>query len=758
MAAQPTPLTRQNFAKLLAAPGIFTAAFLPIEHAEWRGERYTLGRASRKLPKGVFVGARLQVSDPRNIDRSRERAVQHDLSSVVKSVAALRTRPELAGAVLSSEMAMGRDPAGVNRVRFGLSNPASGAFRNEAAAAAECHARITRAIRASGLALASAPGFDPATGFSGLQAWAESIRLRPSRTAAALWWTRTVAAAAAVGLVLWLTPPVARGIQSLCAAGWSACVAMYEGIFPSLEKVTGVLATDGDFTDRVTVTWDAVPKATGYALYRDDMSVPFATVAGGSVTTFDDQTIEVGRKADYAVRATTMFTHGDLSREDDGFRTIAPPTAVRATSGTSTDAIDVAWDPVENAETYVVLRSAGGGSEQQVATSAVTPWRDTSAPVGVECRYRVCSRKGAATSEPSEPAAIGFRSAASPTGLTASDGTNTAGIDVIWNTVDGATVYRLARSSAEAPNQPATQVETRSSSYLDRSAEPGRTYVYRVVAVTAMGSETAPSGSDDGWRGFVQPRAQASRGMFSDRVHLDWTEVPGAEGYEILRDDGPQPVGSVTGGDVTSFDDRSASADKRHSYVVRPLTKSQRAPASEAVPGWRAIPPPPRLAASRGFTDRVVIEWEPVNGASRYEVSRDGTKIATVAAGTANRYEDHKADIGIMYEYTIASESESTGPGPASAAANGYRNLEKPGDVQVRVEGGSPVVIWKPVTGATGYEILRSDNDKGPQGFSKAAPWKDDQPAAGPVTYRVRGRTATVTGPESEPATLGDPE
>ena len=73
-------------------------------------------------------------------------------------------------------------------------------------------------------------------------------------------------------------------------------------------------------------------------------------------------------------------------------------------------------------------------------------------------------------------------------------------------------------------------------------------------------------------------------------------------------------------------------------------------------------------------------------------------------------------------------------------------------------EGGVPVVKWKAVEGANRYEILRSDNDKGPQGFADHPPWLDDQPSDSPVTYRVRARTDTVTGPESEPVQFGMPD
>lgn len=743
-------VTRQGFAKLLSAPGVFTGAFLPVEQAEWRGDRYTLGSAARRTPKDLFVGARLQIADPRNIDRSRERAVQHDLTAVVKSLAILRSRPELAGVTLSREMMVGRDPSGVSRARFGLVNPQNGDFRSDSAAAAECHANICRAIRSAGLSITSAPAFDAAGGLAGLQAWTETLRLRPSRAAAALWWARNAAAVAAIGAALWMIPPVAQGIRDAFQAAWNGCLAAYDHFFPTLGPATQLQASDGEFTDRVQLKWAAVPKATGYTVYRDDMRVPVATVQGGENTSFDDLVIDVGKEGTYGVRATTMFTHGALSDSDTGHRNIEPPQGVKASRGTAADAVEVDWQPVDGAEGYVVLHEAAS-SRTNTTPVVADEWRDTSAPVGVECRYRVCAKRGIATSRPSDPVAIGYRAARPPSGLNASDGTNADGVEVVWDAVDGAKSYRLSRSEQSSPNATTDPVECRSNSFLDRSAEPGRGYVYRVTAVTPMGGETAPSGADDGWRGFVKPVLKASRGEFTDRVRIEWSAVPGVDGYEISRDDSSTPIATISKQATTSFEDRKATAGQRHSYTVQPVVAGRDAPESDAATGWRAVPSPKRPIASRGFTDRVVVEWEPVDGAERYEVLRDGTTIGKLAAGDKTEYEDKAADIGRLYRYTVASATEETGPGPASKPADGYRNLEKPRKVEVRRESGALSVTWQPVTGATRYEILRSDNQKGPQGFAVGPSWQDDQPAAGPVTYRIRGRTDTVTGPESEP-------
>lgn len=179
--SKPGPFGRDMFSDIMRRPGMAPAMFLPVERSQWINGRYTLGKNPAPLPAGEFTGVRLQVPDPRNLNKTNEHNVQGDLSQLIGSLTALRSaHPELAATVLSNESVVVKDRSGTKRVRFGLACDPAGGFRDEAAAAAECHKQILRGIRKGWFAIESQPEFDAARGFAGLSDWAKGVRLKKS--------------------------------------------------------------------------------------------------------------------------------------------------------------------------------------------------------------------------------------------------------------------------------------------------------------------------------------------------------------------------------------------------------------------------------------------------------------------------------------------------------------------------------------------------------------------------------------------------
>lgn len=173
--------SRDAFTKLLKKPGMAPAMFLPVDRSQWINGSYTLGKNPAPLPAGEFTGVRLQVPDPRNVNKTFEQNVQGDLVQLIDSLAKLRAADkDLAATVLSSEKVVNKDRAGVPRVRFGLKCDPASEFKDEGAAAAECHRQILRSFRQAWFAIESQPEFDASKGFAGLATWAKGVRLKKS--------------------------------------------------------------------------------------------------------------------------------------------------------------------------------------------------------------------------------------------------------------------------------------------------------------------------------------------------------------------------------------------------------------------------------------------------------------------------------------------------------------------------------------------------------------------------------------------------
>ena len=182
MSDKPSPnnpiFGREGFTQLLKKPGMAPAMFLPVDRAQWTNGCYTLGKDPAPLPKGEFTGVRLQVPDPRNVNKTPELNVQTDLAQLIDSLVRIRAADkELASTVLSSETVVGKDQSGVHRLRFGLKCHPN-RFDDETAAAKECQRQILRGIRKGWFGIESQPVFDSTKGFIGLTEWAKGLRLK----------------------------------------------------------------------------------------------------------------------------------------------------------------------------------------------------------------------------------------------------------------------------------------------------------------------------------------------------------------------------------------------------------------------------------------------------------------------------------------------------------------------------------------------------------------------------------------------------
>jgi outer membrane protein assembly factor BamB len=113
--------------------------------------------------------------------------------------------------------------------------------------------------------------------------------------------------------------PDYEGDQSASDQGWRA---------PSAP--TNVQASDGTFTDRVRITWDAVSGANEYKVYRATASGgPYSYLATvtAPTTQYDDTTVTQGTTYWYKVSTVTNSREGPQSASDSGYASESDPTA-----------------------------------------------------------------------------------------------------------------------------------------------------------------------------------------------------------------------------------------------------------------------------------------------------------------------------------------------------------------------------------------------------------------------------------------------
>lgn len=466
-------------------------------------------------------------------------------------------------------------------------------------------------------------------------------------------------------------------VRAVYAAGVSLPSASDAG-YRNVAAPTGVVASDGTAIDRVTVTWAAVTGAVSYRVYRGATEV--GTAEG---TTFADTGASPGVSFSYAVRACGQVGMGAPSVANTGFRALAAPAGVTATDGTSVTKVDVTWGAVEGATGYRIYRD---GSATALATvGVVLAYADTAAVRGVQHTYVV--RASAATGLGAASASdAGYRNLTPPTGVTASDGTSTAAVNVGWAAVTGATGYSIYR--AESGGTPVLAGTVGAVlTYADVGATSGLAYNYTVRATTTVATSAA-STANAGFRNVSAPtNVAATDGTQVDRVTITWTAVPGATGYRIFRSGTANAIGTV--GAVGSYDDLTSAAGTSYGYTVKAVGAATGAvsAASTANAGWRNRPAPTGVVATDNLTAKVRITWNAVTGtpaATGYQVYRSiGGLPPTLLGSTAaavRAFDDVTIAPGVEAIYTVRAKFSLAGTTPTQTVVT----LPSVGDAGVR--------------------------------------------------------------------------
>lgn len=273
--------------------------------------------------------------------------------------------------------------------------------------------------------------------------------------------------------------------------------------------------------------------------------------------------------------------------------------------------------------------------------------------------------------------------------ISASDGAYSSRITITWKPVPLATHYRLYRAeSFTGTKVPLAGWETKLW-FWDETAIPGKLYFYFVqTAVNSDGLYASDfSLFDTGWRLLAAPTGvAASDGPYHGNVTISWQPVLHGSHYAVFRTwpaSGEREQISPWQGELV-FRDYFALPGATYQYSVRAAadsTGSRPGLFSAVDPGWRMIPPPEGLVASRGsYSDRTVLQWPEAPGAAYYRVYRaetwNGVKTALSIWDKKLWYWDTSGEPGKTYYYFIQAAAGSGGyrPGAMSDPVPGWRS------------------------------------------------------------------------------------
>lgn len=270
-------------------------------------------------------------------------------------------------------------------------------------------------------------------------------------------------------------------------------------------------------------------------------------------------------------------------------------------------------------------------------------------------------------------------------------------------------------------------------------------------------------------------QVSATRGTHPGGVRIWWTPVTGANAYDIWRSNVPdrntaQYLASV-GGSKTEYIDTSIPPNTPFYYWVRTVivagVPSDFGYSHEGfwVPGPGA---PVNVQATDGlFLHRIQVTWDPVSGATGYQVWRsvqdDRQTAEQIATTQATEFWDDQIDMLTTYYYWVKAFNHE-GVSGFSWSNPGFAQPAPPDPVSgLTASAGAFLdfirLAWQPAAGAVGYEIWRS---AGPDLWmseriaqTAGATTYDDEAVSPvvPYTYWVRAVNPLGAGGFSDAAT-----
>ena len=289
-----------------------------------------------------------------------------------------------------------------------------------------------------------------------------------------------------------------------------------------------------------------------------------------------------------------------------------------------------------------------------------------------------------------------------------------------WNAVEGATSYRIYRSTSRGSGYSLLGTTT-ATSYTNTGAKAGTTYYYRVKACNDAGLSPY-SNIVSGQSKSVAPKLSApvvkiGHSASSGKPMLTWNAVSSATSYKVYRATSQNGTYSLLGTvTATSYTNTGAKAGTTYYYKVKAVNSAGESAYSNIVSGRATVT---TLTLGHSSTSgKPQLTWKAVSGAASYKVYRATAKngaYSVINTTKALTYTNVGAALGTTYYYKVEALN-------AAGKSLGFSDVVEGKVAPVLAVGyssvsGKPQLTWKAVPGATEYQVYRSTQQN--SGYSK---------------------------------------
>ncbi|GFN32162.1 hypothetical protein PCURB6_24220 [Paenibacillus curdlanolyticus] len=483
-------------------------------------------------------------------------------------------------------------------------------------------------------------------------------------------------------------------------------------LIPLAQPTLTPLPSDSD----MTLVWTEAFNANGYELELDGK-----IVALGALTQYVHGPLESGSVHRYRVRANSGSLRGDWSVLHEVWTLPGVPGPIRLQS--TSDSIVLDWDPVRGAVFYEIE-----ADNSIIDNGAAVTYTESNLNPNLQRSFRVRAVNSSGPGKWSE--VVAKATLPGVPGALKAVATDVS-VSVSWDPVSGAKWYELEIDG--------TIERVTTSTYLHEKLAPNTEHSYRVRAGNDEGTSLWSDAVTTTTLPSVPEGLQAVVDMNS--IQVSWRLVPGATGYDIEADGVV-----IDNGTSTTYIAQGLESNTEHSYRVRAKNGS-------ITSGWSALLTRTTLSnvpvnlrtASSGTS--VTLTWDPVPGASGYEVEADGVVYST---GLELLFEHTGLKPNTEHHYRVRAINAG-GTGMWSDWVTAVTELAKVENVSLAPTATSIIVSWDAVPGAASYEVAADGVVIEVVGTTS---WEHTDLTPSTVhVYRVRAKSGSLTGQWSQAVT-----
>ncbi len=509
----------------------------------------------------------------------------------------------------------------------------------------------------------------------------------------------------------------------------------------------------------IEISWNETQGAAFYNIMRrlpgETEWVKLASRAASLNESYKDTNVTEGVTYEYDIVSATD-TFQSINAQKGVEITYIPAPQVTSISNTL-QGINITWNPILNANRYTVLRWENGVNTGFLPYDTVSDasYTDANITPGKTYAYTVKAHTDYGESGYSSN---GYSIVRVPSTTVTALTLEKYSVKVDWAPVDeinGYNVYRKEENSSNWVKIGSADSET--LTFTDTTASSGCFYNYAVCPIVRT-SEGPKISSEAIF--YISAPSNVIAENVKQGISLTWSEVGGAEAYEVMRLDvygNFSTIGTVSKDEERVFiDTNDIETDKTYVYCVKAINALGDSLDSDTSNELRRITAIGK-ASPQLYEGGVKITWQPSSIAEKYAVYRsEGEAWSFLGTTIEPEYLDTTVKSDVTYSYAVAVIIGDSRGVLNTEYPESMRYIAPPKNVKATSGDASLKISWGSVPGAVNYYIYKANS--GSDYFSlittvdsNTLSYTDNSVTAGVAyKYTVRAEGAMLTSLDSE--------